>query len=224
MGTAHWESTVVKENNSKLIRGDVHSDNDSNVGRQDDGIGLGHGRHGAVPAPGSGAVLVGHVATARPRRRAWGRPGRAGPRARRSCAARPPPPVPGVPRSCGWRGHSRWRWQPGARAASATRATDRHQGAPPARVGCSSGPSPSGEVGSLGPWLTRPTSPLRRPSAAPPAVACRRCATRARAVRCTSVPPALRPRDSVAPRRRSGSGRRRARGHSDGEVAPGLRA
>ena len=32
VGTAHWESTVVKENNSKLIRGDVHSDNDSNNG------------------------------------------------------------------------------------------------------------------------------------------------------------------------------------------------
>ena len=32
MGTTHWESTVVKENNSKLIRGDVHSDNDSNDG------------------------------------------------------------------------------------------------------------------------------------------------------------------------------------------------
>ena len=30
MGTAHWESTVVKENNLKLIRGDVHSDNVSN--------------------------------------------------------------------------------------------------------------------------------------------------------------------------------------------------
>ena len=30
VGTAHWELTVVKENNSKLIRGDVHSDNDSN--------------------------------------------------------------------------------------------------------------------------------------------------------------------------------------------------
>ena len=46
VGTAHWESTVVKENNSKLIRGDIHSDNDSNDGgrvtaarrgRQDDG-------------------------------------------------------------------------------------------------------------------------------------------------------------------------------------------
>ena len=34
VGTAHWESTVVKENNSKLIKakGDVHSDNDSNDG------------------------------------------------------------------------------------------------------------------------------------------------------------------------------------------------
>ena len=30
MGTAHWESTVIKENNSKLIRGDVHSNNNSN--------------------------------------------------------------------------------------------------------------------------------------------------------------------------------------------------
>ena len=46
VGTAHWESTVVKENNSKLIRDDVHSNNDSNDGgettaerqwRQDDG-------------------------------------------------------------------------------------------------------------------------------------------------------------------------------------------
>ena len=32
VGTAHWESTVVKEINSKMIRGDVHSDNDSNDG------------------------------------------------------------------------------------------------------------------------------------------------------------------------------------------------
>ena len=30
MGAAHWESTVVKEINSKLIRDDVHSDSDSN--------------------------------------------------------------------------------------------------------------------------------------------------------------------------------------------------
>ena len=37
VGTAHWESTVVKEITSKLIRDnvhrdDVHSDNDSNDG------------------------------------------------------------------------------------------------------------------------------------------------------------------------------------------------
>ena len=32
MGAAHWESTVAHEINSKLIRDNVHSDNDSNDG------------------------------------------------------------------------------------------------------------------------------------------------------------------------------------------------